>query len=41
MEVSTERRVWGEFSTCSQDDVVRVKELIVEPGKGISYPKAF
>ena len=37
----TERRVWGEFSDLFQDDVVKVKELVVEPGKGISYQKHF
>jgi cytidyltransferase-like protein len=37
----TERRVWGEFSDLFQDDVVRVKELIIEPGKGISYQRHF
>lgn len=37
----TVRRVWGEFSDLFQDDVVRVKELIIEPGKGISYQRHF
>jgi len=37
----TERRVWGEFSDLFQDDVVRVKELIIEPSKGISYQRHF
>ena len=37
----TERRVWGEFSDLFQDDVVKVKELVIEPGKGISYQKHF
>jgi mannose-6-phosphate isomerase-like protein (cupin superfamily) len=37
----TERRVWGEFSDLFQDDAVRVKELIIEPGKGISYQRHF
>jgi len=37
----TERRVWGEFSDLFQDDVVKVKELVVESGKGISYQKHF
>jgi cytidyltransferase-like protein len=37
----TERRVWGEFSDLFQDDVVRVKELVIEPGKGISYQRHF
>lgn len=37
----TVRRVWGEFSDIFHDDVVRVKELIIEPGKGISYQRHF
>ena len=37
----TTRRVWGEFSDLFQDDVVRVKELIIEPNKGISYQRHF
>jgi len=37
----TERRVWGEFCDLFQDDVVKVKELIIEPGKGISYQRHF
>ena len=37
----TTRRVWGEFADLFQDDSVRVKELIVEPGKGISYQRHF
>jgi cytidyltransferase-like protein len=37
----TEKRVWGEFSELFQDDAVKVKELIIEPGKGISYQRHF
>ena len=37
----TERRVWGEFSDLFQDEAVRVKELVIEPGKGISYQRHF
>ena len=37
----TERRVWGEFSDLFQDEAVRVKELIIEPGKGISFQRHF
>lgn len=37
----TERRVWGEFSDLFQDDVVKVKELVIEPGQGISYQRHF
>lgn len=35
------RRTWGEFSDLFQDDAVRVKELIIEPGQGISYQRHF
>jgi cytidyltransferase-like protein len=37
----TVRRVWGEFSDLFQDSAVRVKELVIEPGKGISYQRHF
>jgi D-beta-D-heptose 7-phosphate kinase/D-beta-D-heptose 1-phosphate adenosyltransferase len=37
----TERRVWGEFSDLFHDDAVKVKELVIEPGKGISYQRHF
>ena len=37
----TTRRVWGEFSDLFQDELVKVKELIIEPGKGISYQRHF
>ena len=37
----TERRVWGEFSNLFEDGVVKVKELVIEPGKGISYQRHF
>ena len=37
----TTRRVWGEFSDLFQDEAVRVKELVIEPGKGISYQRHF
>lgn len=36
-----EHRVWGEFSNLFEDDNVKVKELIIEPGKGISYQRHF
>ena len=35
----SERRVWGEFFNLFEDDQVKVKELIVEPGKGMSLQK--
>ena len=37
----TERRVWGEFSDLFQDSAVKDKELVIEPGKGISYQRHF
>ena len=37
----TVRRVWGEFSDLFQDSAVKVKELVIEPGKGISYQRHF
>ena len=37
----TERRVWGEFSNLFEDGIVKVKELVIEPGKGISYQRHF
>ena len=37
----TEKRVWGEFSNLFEDDKVKVKELIIEPGQGISYQRHF
>ena len=37
----TTRRVWGEFSDLFQDEAVKVKELVIEPGKGISYQRHF
>lgn len=38
---SIEKRVWGEFADLYQDDAVRVKELIIQPGQGISYQRHF
>lgn len=37
----TEKRVWGEFSNLFEDNAVKVKELIIEPGQGISYQRHF
>ncbi len=34
-----ERRIWGEFFNLFEDDQVKVKELIVEPKKGMSLQK--
>lgn len=36
-----ETRVWGEFSNLFQDDAVKVKELIIQPGQGISLQRHF
>ena len=35
----SERRVWGKFFNLFEDNQVKVKELIVEPGKGMSLQK--
>ncbi len=37
----TEKRIWGEFSNLFEDETVKVKELIIEPGQGISYQRHF
>lgn len=36
-----EIRVWGSFSNLFQDEVVKVKELIIAPNSGISYQRHF
>lgn len=36
-----EHRRWGSFSNLFQDEVVKVKELIIAPGSGISYQRHF
>ena len=36
-----EKRIWGSFYNLFEDDQVKVKELIVEPGKGMSFQKHF
>ena len=36
-----ERRVWGEFFNLFEDDQVKVKELIIEPKKGMSLQKHY
>ncbi len=38
---TSESRCWGSFSNLFQDDVVKVKELIIAPGSGISYQRHF
>ncbi|MDB3867961.1 adenylyltransferase/cytidyltransferase family protein [Gammaproteobacteria bacterium] len=37
----SETRVWGKFFNLHQDNNIKVKELIVEPGKGMSFQKHF
>jgi mannose-6-phosphate isomerase-like protein (cupin superfamily) len=34
-------RPWGQYTELFQDDAVKVKELIIEPGEGISYQRHF
>lgn len=36
-----ENRIWGDFYNLFNDDVVKVKELIVHPKKGLSFQKHF
>ena len=36
-----EERLWGSFYNLFEDDHVKVKELIVEPGKGMSFQRHF
>ena len=36
-----EERIWGEFYNLFEEDQVKVKELIVHPGKGMSFQKHF
>tara|TARA_X000000368_G_scaffold418978_1_gene421206 strand:+ start:1602 stop:2375 length:774 start_codon:yes stop_codon:yes gene_type:complete len=36
-----EERLWGSFYNLFEDEQVKVKELIVEPGKGMSFQKHF
>tara|TARA_Y100000992_G_C21214905_1_gene467369 strand:- start:235 stop:1002 length:768 start_codon:yes stop_codon:yes gene_type:complete len=36
-----EKRIWGEYFNLYEDTQVKVKELIVEPGKGMSLQKHF
>ncbi len=36
-----EKRLWGSFFNLFEDDGVKVKELIVAPGKGMSFQKHF
>lgn len=36
-----EKRLWGEFYNLFEEEQVKVKELIVDPGKGMSFQKHF
>tara|TARA_B100001057_G_C22772500_1_gene920215 strand:- start:56 stop:829 length:774 start_codon:yes stop_codon:yes gene_type:complete len=36
-----EERIWGKFYNLFEDEDVKVKELIVSPGKGMSFQKHF
>ena len=36
-----EERLWGSFYNLFEEDQIKVKELIVEPGKGMSFQKHF
>lgn len=36
-----EERIWGKFFNLFSDDVVKVKELIIEPKKGLSFQKHY
>jgi cytidyltransferase-like protein len=36
-----EKKIWGEYFNLYEDSQVKVKELIVEPGKGMSLQKHF
>ena len=36
-----EERIWGKFFNLFEDSYVKVKELIVEPGKGMSFQRHF
>lgn len=36
-----EERLWGSFYNLFEEDQVKVKELVVDPGKGMSFQKHF
>ena len=36
-----EKRLWGSFYNLFDEDQIKVKELIVDPGKGMSFQKHF
>lgn len=39
--LESENRIWGKFHNLHQDQNVKVKELIVQPGKGMSFQRHF
>lgn len=40
-EHRVQERVWGTFRDLFKDNAVRVKELVIQPGQGISYQRHF
>lgn len=40
-QYKTTKRMWGHFTELFKDSKVKVKELVIDPGKGISYQKHF
>ena len=40
-QYESEERIWGKFYNLFTDDKVKLKELIIEPGKGMSLQKHF
>lgn len=36
-----ERRAWGFYKVLHKDSATKVKELVIEPGRGISYQRHF
>ena len=36
-----EKRIWGSFYNLFEDEQTKVKELIIEPGKGMSFQRHF
>lgn len=36
-----EDRIWGQFTSLFHDDVVKVKELVIDSKQGISYQRHF
>tara|TARA_B100000575_G_scaffold269335_1_gene248902 strand:- start:947 stop:1732 length:786 start_codon:yes stop_codon:yes gene_type:complete len=40
-KTNSEDRIWGSFSTLYQDKDIKFKELVIKPGKGISFQRHF